>query len=134
MDTVTIGAKGISVSLDLTVGHIAAMEVEAGGRRLAPLHRAPWVGAPRGTLPENLPEGTVRLSGDFLCAPFSSNRASASGTWSRFQAISPGRRARTEPLSSFRRAVPWGIAPINWWGVTRARWSWNAPAMATCPS
>lgn len=77
MDTVTIGAKGISVSLDLTVGHIAAMEVEAGGRRLAPLHRAPWVGAPRGTLPENLPEGTVRLSGDFLCAPFSSSDVEA---------------------------------------------------------
>lgn len=73
MDTVTIGAKGISVSLDLAVGHIAAMEVEADGRVLKPLHRAPWVGAPRETLPANLPEGTVRLSGDFLCAPFSTS-------------------------------------------------------------
>lgn len=73
MDTVTIGAAGISVSLDLAVGHIAAMEVEAGDRRLKPLHRAPWVGSSRETLPENLPEGTVRLSGDFLCAPFSTS-------------------------------------------------------------
>ncbi|NUS21856.1 MAG: hypothetical protein HOQ25_19045 [Mesorhizobium sp.] len=40
---------------------------------LKPLHRVPWVGAPRETLPENLPEGTVRLSGDFLCAPFSTS-------------------------------------------------------------
>ncbi|RUU12188.1 hypothetical protein EOD23_08195 [Mesorhizobium sp. USDA-HM6] len=77
MDTVTIGAKGISVSLDLAVGHIAAMEVETDGRRLTPLHRAPWVGAPRETLPENLPEGTVRLSGDFLCAPFSASDVEA---------------------------------------------------------
>ncbi|MFK0686780.1 hypothetical protein ACFX5Q_01035 [Mesorhizobium sp. IMUNJ 23033] len=71
MDTVTINAKGISVSLDLAVGHLADMAVDIDGRRLNPLHRAPWVGAPRETLPENLPEGTVRLSGDFLCAPFS---------------------------------------------------------------
>ncbi|RRI04484.1 hypothetical protein EH240_08445 [Mesorhizobium tamadayense] len=77
MDTVTIGATGISVSLDLAVGHIAAMEVEAGGRVLKPLHRAPWVGSPREKLPENLPEGTVRLSGDFLCAPFSTSDVEA---------------------------------------------------------
>ncbi|TIU65364.1 MAG: hypothetical protein E5W15_25395, partial [Mesorhizobium sp.] len=73
MNTVTIGAKGISVSLDLAVGHIAAMDIEADGRVLKPLHRAPWVGAPRETLPANLPEGTVRLSGDFLCSPFSAS-------------------------------------------------------------
>ncbi|TGR14158.1 hypothetical protein EN845_35010, partial [Mesorhizobium sp. M8A.F.Ca.ET.202.01.1.1] len=71
MDTVTIKARGISVALDLAVGHIADMTVEADGRRLQPLHRAPWVGAPRESLPQDLPEGTVRLSGDFLCAPFS---------------------------------------------------------------
>ncbi|RUX00292.1 hypothetical protein EOA35_19375, partial [Mesorhizobium sp. M8A.F.Ca.ET.023.01.1.1] len=70
MDTVTIKAKGISVSLDLTVGHIADMSIESGGRQLRPLHRAPWVDASE-TLPQDLPQGTVRLSGDFLCAPFS---------------------------------------------------------------
>ncbi|RAZ91496.1 hypothetical protein DPM33_09510 [Mesorhizobium hawassense] len=73
MDTVTIGAKGISVSLDLSVGHIAAMQVEIDGHILKPLHRAPWVGSPRETLPANIPDGTVRLSGDFLCAPFSTS-------------------------------------------------------------
>ncbi|MGX5802916.1 hypothetical protein ACWGS9_16930 [Bradyrhizobium sp. Arg314] len=77
MDTVTIGAKGVSVSLDLAVGHIAAMQVEIDGLILKPLHRAPWVGAPRETLPENLAEGTVRLSGDFLCAPFSTSDVEA---------------------------------------------------------
>ena len=53
MDTITIKAKGISVSLDLTVGHIADMTVESGGRRLKPLHRAPWVDANE-TLPKDL--------------------------------------------------------------------------------
>jgi len=70
MDRITIKAKGISVSLDLTVGHIADMVVESGGRQLKPLHRAPWVDSDE-TLPKDLPQGTVRLSGDFLCAPFS---------------------------------------------------------------
>ncbi|MGX5841526.1 hypothetical protein ACWGTI_12465 [Mesorhizobium sp. ArgA1] len=70
MDRVTIKAKGISVTLDLTVGHIADMTVDSDGRQLKPLHRAPWVDAGE-TLPPDLPEGTVRLSGDFLCAPFS---------------------------------------------------------------
>ena len=45
MDTVTLQAKGISVSLDLAVGHIADMSVEAEGRRLKPLHRAPGLEA-----------------------------------------------------------------------------------------
>ncbi|RWH50138.1 MAG: hypothetical protein EOQ82_31585, partial [Mesorhizobium sp.] len=71
MDTLTIKAKGISVTVDLTVGHLADMTVDIDGRRLKPLHRAPWIGEPRETLPPDLPEGTVRLSGDFLCAPFS---------------------------------------------------------------
>ncbi|MER9593638.1 hypothetical protein [Mesorhizobium sp. M0244] len=71
MDAVTITAKGISVSVDLAVGHLADMAVDIDGHRLKPLHRAPWVGEPRETLPKDLPEGTVHLSGDFLCAPFS---------------------------------------------------------------
>ncbi|MGX5848052.1 hypothetical protein ACWGTO_13355 [Mesorhizobium sp. PL10] len=72
MDRVTIKAKGISVTLDLTVGHIADMTVDSDGRQLKPLHRAPWVDAGE-TPPPDLPEGTVRLSGDFLCAPFSAS-------------------------------------------------------------
>ncbi|MBM2710500.1 hypothetical protein JQK88_04470 [Mesorhizobium caraganae] len=72
MDTVTIKAKGISVTVDLTVGHIADMTVDSDGRQLKPLHRAPWIDAGE-TLPPDLPEGTVRLSGDFLCAPFSAS-------------------------------------------------------------
>ncbi|ODT29417.1 MAG: hypothetical protein ABS35_08545 [Kaistia sp. SCN 65-12] len=71
MELITFAAKGISVSLDLSVGHIAALAIEAEGRVLKPLHRAPWIDEPRETLPPALPDGVARLSGDFLCAPFS---------------------------------------------------------------
>lgn len=71
MEIFTFGAEGISVSIDLAVGHVADLAIERDGRTLKPLHRAPWADEPRRTLPENLPEGVVRLSGDFLCAPFS---------------------------------------------------------------
>lgn len=71
MDTVTFKAKGISVSVDTAVGHIADLTIEADGRTLKPLHRAPWIDEPREGLPQGLPDGVARLSGDFLCAPFS---------------------------------------------------------------
>lgn len=71
MDTVTFKARGISVSVDTAVGHIADLTIEADGRLLKPLHRAPWIDEPRETMPQGLPDGVTRLSGDFLCAPFS---------------------------------------------------------------
>ncbi|MCG7506435.1 hypothetical protein [Mesorhizobium retamae] len=71
MDTVTFKAKGISVSIDTAVGHIADLTIESGDRILKPLHRAPWIDEPQETLPLGLPDGVTRLSGDFLCAPFS---------------------------------------------------------------
>ena len=71
MEIFTFSADGIAVSVDLSVGHIAELSIEREGRVLKPLHRAPWIGEPREHLPADLPEGVVRLSGDFLCAPFS---------------------------------------------------------------
>jgi hypothetical protein len=73
MDSHRLAAAGIAVELDLTVGHIAALLIEDGGRTLSPLHRAPWIGEPADAFPAGLPAGTVRLSGDFLCAPFSAS-------------------------------------------------------------
>ncbi|WP_269932625.1 hypothetical protein [Aminobacter sp. HY435] len=64
-------ARGIRAKIDLAVGHIADFAIDDGGRTLRPLHRAPWIGEP--DLPAGLPEGVVRLSGDFLCAPFSTS-------------------------------------------------------------
>lgn len=65
----TFSAEGISVAVDLAVGHIADFSVKAGDRTLRPLHRAPWIGEP--DLPTDIAAGLARLSGDFLCAPFS---------------------------------------------------------------
>ncbi len=73
MSTLTFAARGISVSIDLSVGHIADLVLDAGGRTLRPLHRAPWVDAPGEMVPKTLPDGVKRLSGDFLCAPFSTS-------------------------------------------------------------
>jgi hypothetical protein len=72
MDISTFQARGISVSIDLSVGHLADLAIDAEGRVLRPLHRAPWISEPEGTT-EDLPAGVKRLSGDFLCAPFSTS-------------------------------------------------------------
>jgi hypothetical protein len=66
-----IEASGITVDVDLGVGHLALFEVERDGRRSAPFHRAPWADdaePPAGT--EGAPH-LARISGDFFCAPFS---------------------------------------------------------------
>ncbi|MCC2689581.1 MAG: hypothetical protein K0S21_2384 [Rhizobiaceae bacterium] len=70
-DDLTFQAKGISVTIDLAVGHIADLRIESRGRMLRPLHRAPWIDEP--DLPGELADGLKRLSGDFLCAPFSAS-------------------------------------------------------------
>ena len=67
-----IEVDGVSLMLDLTNGHIASLEVERDGRTLHPLHRAPWIDSGE-ALPDGTPSGLARLSGDFLCAPFSRN-------------------------------------------------------------
>lgn len=73
MQSLQFSAKGISVCVDLSVGHIADLIIEDGPRRLRPLHRAPWLDEPATTLPQGTAAGLARLSGDFLCAPFSAN-------------------------------------------------------------
>lgn len=66
-DFVTVEARGISVTLDLAVGHIRDLTVDRDGRRVAPLHRAPWFEESHA---DDAPAHLKRLSGDFLCAPF----------------------------------------------------------------
>lgn len=73
MDTATFAARGISVSIDLSIGHISDLAITVDGRTLRPLHRAPWIGEAEAGFPPDLPAGTRGLSGDFLCAPFSTN-------------------------------------------------------------
>jgi len=69
VSSIAFSAAGISVAIDLSVGHIADLGIDAGDRVLRPLHRAPWIG--EADLPVEIAPGLERLSGDFLCAPFS---------------------------------------------------------------
>jgi hypothetical protein len=66
----TLAAEGVSLTLDLAVGHVRAFVVTRDGRRITPLHTAPWV-EEAGVIedPEILPNLKF-LSGDFFCAPF----------------------------------------------------------------
>lgn len=102
-DLYQIGAHGIALSLDLANGHIASLAIEAEGRALQPLHRAPWIDSGE-TMPEGTSPGLARLSGDFFCAPFSRNDIepapghgwSANAPWELLSddAIPGGRHAR----------------------------------------
>ena len=69
----SITAEGIRAVLDLRAGHVRSLEIEQGGRRIAPLHTAPWVDDPAITGDESLPGNLRFLSGDFFCAPFSTS-------------------------------------------------------------
>lgn len=73
----TIAAEGISVTLDLLVGHIRRLVVTREGRSLAPFHTAPWVEDASITQDESLPGNLRFLSGDFFCAPFGTSDVEA---------------------------------------------------------
>jgi hypothetical protein len=66
-----MAARGVSLVLDLWVGHIRTLELEAAGRTLRPLHTAPWVDDPAVAADPEIPPNLKYLSGDFFCAPFS---------------------------------------------------------------
>lgn len=63
----------VSLSIDLSVGHIADLKIRDGNRILSPLHRAPWVSDPATEFQEATAPNVKRLSGDFFCAPFGRN-------------------------------------------------------------
>jgi hypothetical protein len=66
-----ISARGISFGFDASTGLLDGFTVEDAGQRIAPLHRAPWVGTDEVMPPEAAPL-MARLGGDFFCAPFAS--------------------------------------------------------------
>ncbi len=62
-------AAGIEFGFDPSIGLLDGFTVNDQGRKIAPLHRAPWVGTG-----EAMPAGEAplmaKLGGDFFCAPF----------------------------------------------------------------
>ncbi|MCY0152529.1 hypothetical protein OEG86_10120 [Hoeflea alexandrii] len=73
MATYSFDLDPVSVSIDLSVGHIAELKIRDGNRILSPLHRAPWVDDPEADFPPDTLTNVRRLSGDFFCAPFGRN-------------------------------------------------------------
>jgi hypothetical protein len=62
-------AAGIRFGFDPRIGLLDGFAVEDQGWSIAPLHRAPWVGAAE-PLPKDAPPHLALLGGDFFCAPF----------------------------------------------------------------
>jgi hypothetical protein len=65
-----ISAEGISVGVTPACGMLEGLTIERGGKRIQPLHRAPWVGV-AGEVPHDAAPHLAVLEGDFFCAPFS---------------------------------------------------------------
>jgi hypothetical protein len=69
----TIKAEGVSLTLDLAVGHVRSFEVDRDGRRIMPLHTAPWVEDKAIADDPSILPNLKFLSGDFFCAPFAAS-------------------------------------------------------------
>lgn len=63
-----LASEGISVGVTPVGGMLEGLEIEYGGRRIEPLHRAPWVGVE--AMPADAAPHLAVLEGDFFCAPF----------------------------------------------------------------
>lgn len=66
---IAIAARGITFAFDPAIGLLERFEVTDGSRRVAPLHRAPWVGT-GDLMPPDVAPHLAKLGGDFFCAPF----------------------------------------------------------------
>jgi len=64
---VGLAASGISARFEPDCGFVGDLVIDDDGHRIAPLHRAPWIGE---AMPPDLPPHLARLQGDFFCAPF----------------------------------------------------------------
>ncbi|MEQ8967508.1 MAG: hypothetical protein RID91_16975 [Azospirillaceae bacterium] len=66
---IEVSAQGIAFAFAPDLGRLDRFAVEDEGRRIAPLHRAPWVGTDE-TMPPDAAPLMAGLGGDFFCAPF----------------------------------------------------------------
>ena len=69
-----VRAAGIGFQFDARTGLLDGFEVEDQGVRIAPLHRAPWVGTGE-AMPAGAAPLMATLGGDFFCAPFAGTEA-----------------------------------------------------------
>lgn len=69
-----LSAQGITLHFDAALGLLDGFTVTDDGKRISPLHRAPWVGTDEAMPPGEAPL-MRKLGGDFFCAPFGLSEA-----------------------------------------------------------
>jgi len=62
-----LAVDGIAVGVTPVAGMLTGLVIEREGRRIAPLHQAPWIGE---AMPADAAPHLGLLEGDFFCAPF----------------------------------------------------------------
>ena len=107
----TARAEGISVTLDLEIGHLRDLRVTSGATVVAPLHLAPWAGDPDLEVEADTAPNLTALGGDFLCAPFGANDVEPAPThgWpanARWSLVSQDRHPEGGTISSFALERP----------------------------
>lgn len=87
MKTYPLRSDRVSLALTATGGHLSDVAFDLEGRRVMPMHTAPWYDE---AMPPDTPPMLRMLRGDFFCAPFGPNDGDppgpqhgppASGTW-----------------------------------------------------
>lgn len=70
MKTFPIGSDRVSLAVTATGGHLSEVAFDLDGRRVSPMHTAPWFDE---EMPPDTPPMLHMLRGDFFCAPFGPN-------------------------------------------------------------
>lgn len=102
-DLLTLSVPGAGLRLDPRLGMLTTVWFETDGRRITPLHTAPWVDDADIQANPGLALVERRLSGDFLCAPFGApveggplHGWSANSPWEVGEITQTGQGARAE--------------------------------------
>lgn len=69
-DLFTLRARGISATLDASIGHLTDFVVQSPRGEIRPLARVPWASNPPDCPAIDEAPHLARMGGDFFCAPF----------------------------------------------------------------
>ena len=69
-DLFTLQAKGISATLDASIGHLVDFVVQSPAKDIRPLARVPWASDPPDCPAIDAAPHLAHMGGDFFCAPF----------------------------------------------------------------
>lgn len=69
-DLFTLQAKGISATIDASIGHLIDLVIQSPEKEIRPLARVPWASNPPDCPAIDDAPHLARMGGDFFCAPF----------------------------------------------------------------